>query len=233
MPPAEQRSYYQRTANEYDSRHVHGSDDHAKALRILFAWLPLIDARTIIDIGAGTGRAQRLAAELGVPCNIIGIEPVDALRRQGHAAGIPEDRLINGDGSALTYEDDEFDLAIESGVLHHLADPGQCVREMCRVARRGVFLSDSNNRGQGTMLARLVKHGLWQIGLWPLTNYIKTKGKGFTESEGDGIAFSYSIFDSLPIIRTKFTRIYMFSTAPVRSGWLPFSAGQMAILAVT
>jgi len=33
------------------------------------------------------------------------------------------------------------------------------------------------------------------VGLWPFADMIKTKGQGYTLSEGDGLAYSYSLFN--------------------------------------
>src|SRR5690606_33853332 len=63
--------------------------------------------------------------------------------------------------------------------------------------RRGVFLSDGNRFGQGRLVARAAKLGLWAAGLWPLANYVKTRGKGYQITEGDGLSYSYSVYDDL------------------------------------
>ncbi len=33
---------------------------------------------------------------------------------------------------------------------------------------------------------------LWAARLWPLVNFVKTKGKGYHYTEGDGVLYSYS-----------------------------------------
>ncbi|MGA9768312.1 MAG: hypothetical protein WBV94_04675 [Blastocatellia bacterium] len=67
---------------------------------------------------------------------------------------------------------------------------------LTRVARKAVFISDSNRFGGGSLPTRLIKYGVWQMGLWPMMNFIRTRGKGYTISEGDGVAYSYSVFDN-------------------------------------
>ena len=59
--------------------------------------------------------------------------------------------LIDGNATALTFADNSFDLCVEAGVLHHIKDDQQAVREMCRVASKGVFLSDDNHLGAGSI----------------------------------------------------------------------------------
>ena len=81
-------------------------------------------------------------------------------------------------------------------MLHHVAEPRAVVAEMMRVARKAVILSDSNRFGQGPMLLRFVKLALWKTGLWGAFNYLRTHGKGYTITEGDGLSYSYSVYDS-------------------------------------
>jgi len=76
--------------------------------------------------------------------------------------------------------------------LHHIRKPALAVAEMLRVATKAIFLSDSNNFGHGSPLGRSIKQTIDLLGLWPLADWIKTKGKGYTISEGDGLAYSYS-----------------------------------------
>ena len=80
--------------------------------------------------------------------------------------------------------------------MHHVPNSSNAVKELMRVARKAIFISDSNRFGQGSLLARLIKFSGWQMGLWPLANFILTRGKGYRISEGDGVSYSYSVFDN-------------------------------------
>lgn len=222
--------YYAKTAAEYDQRHA-ANDEHNRAIRLLFAWLPVLGARTILDVGAGTGRVQRLADFLEIECDIVGVEPVAEMREQAYRFGIARDRLLDGDASHLTFPEDSFDVVTACGVLHHIEHDEQAVREMCRVARLAVFISDSNNLGQGSLPLRLVKQCLWHAGLWSLADYIKTRGRGYTFTEDDGVAYSYTVFDSVPVIRKKFPKIFYFSTEPCISPNILRSNRHVAVLA--
>ena len=75
------------------------------------------------------------------------------------------------------------------------------------------FISDSNRFGQGLMATRWLKLILYKIGLWPLVNFIKTMGREYAISEGDGIAYSYSVFDSYKILAKWADRIILIPTA--------------------
>ena len=70
--------YYTETAQNYDAMHLIESDEHERAFRMFFGWLPFMGVSTILDVGAGTGRVQQLAKECGVTADILGTEPVAA-----------------------------------------------------------------------------------------------------------------------------------------------------------
>lgn len=83
---------------------------------------------------------------------------------------------------------------------------------MIRVSRRCVVLSDSNRFGQGSFLARVVKLLSYKLGVWPLIDPAKTRGKGYSVSEGDGLAYSYSVFVSYETLAGWATRIFLLPT---------------------
>jgi SAM-dependent methyltransferase len=207
-----QRAYYEATAANYDAAHT--EREHVVALHLLAAFIAMHGIKSVLDVGAGTGRAMRFLKARFPDLVVKGVEPVEALRTRGHAQGIPEDDLIAGDGLALPFPDGSFDLVCEFAVLHHVRRPDAVIVEMSRVASRMLAISDCNFMGQGPMWLRYTKLGLWSIGLWPLANWIKTRGRGFTESEGDGIAYSYSVFQNLAQIRQAWTGVHIFPTAP-------------------
>jgi ubiquinone/menaquinone biosynthesis C-methylase UbiE len=210
---AAQRAYYERTAADYDGMHAAALDgDHFVALAWLSAIVDMTGARSILDVGTGTGRALRWLRDRHPGLAIRGIEPVEGLRRQAHRAGLGPDVVVDGDATRLPFADDGFDIVCAFGVLHHIRDDEAAVAEMARVARLGVFISDSNNYGQGGRLARRVKQALRALRLWGAADYVNSRGKGHHWSEGDGIYYSYSVFDSLPILRRKFANTYFAPT---------------------
>ena len=148
-----------------------------------------------------TGRAMFWLKQHFPKLTIKGIEPVEALRNRGFAKGISSNDLLPGDVYALEFPDDHFDMVCEFAVLHHVREPRRAIREMSRVAARMVCISDCNFVGQGSALLRWIKAGIFVSGLWPLANWIKTRGKGYTFSQGDGLAYSYSVFQDVPTLR--------------------------------
>lgn len=227
-----QQEYYDRTAGHYEAMHVHPLDEHAVALAMLAGFARHIGARSILDVGGGTGRAVKLLQDYLPGVKVVGVEPVAGLREVGYANGIARDALVDGSGEALPFADDAFDLVIETAVLHHVPDPAKVVREMCRVASRGVMISDSNNLGQGSWPVRLVKGVLHRLGLWRAFVWLGTGGKMSKYNEGDGVFYSYTLFDSTGDVARKFPRHHWLTTRPTQGFNLRFGAPVLALIAL-
>ncbi|MGE0769734.1 MAG: class I SAM-dependent methyltransferase [Hyphomicrobiaceae bacterium] len=212
MKPEEaiQRARYARIADDYDTLHM--DPEHAMALAMLSGMLDQIGVSSVLDVGAGTGRAMRALRKAHPQLKVVGVEPVAELRQAGHRMGIPENDLIEGNGYQLQFGDGAFDLVCESGILHHVRHPERVIAEMLRVARKAIFISDSNNFGGGSWPARLAKQTLNGLGLWPLTQWIVTGGKGYAITEGDGLFYSYSVFNDLALIERNTKSVHMMNT---------------------
>jgi len=226
-----QRDYYAAHADEYEDKHLSNDDEHMRALA-MFRGLALgRDHASILDVGAGTGRGVRFLQQVFPASKVIGVEPSRELREIGHAAGLKPSDLVDGDATRLPFANNEFDWVIETGVLHHIEDYKAAVAEMCRVARIGVLISDSNNMGQGSFQARLFKRTLKAMGLWNAFLWLQTGGKMYKFSEGDGVYFSFCAFDTVPILQKKFSRVIYANTASAGFN-LYGSAATVAIIAL-
>jgi ubiquinone/menaquinone biosynthesis C-methylase UbiE len=227
-----QRDYYERTAKHYEDMHVRGDDEHGVALAMFAGMARKLGAQSVLDIGAGTGRALELLTSDLPGARLIGIEPVAALREVGYAKGLSPDQLIDGSGEALPFADNSFDFVIETGVLHHVPDPAKVIAEMMRVARLGVMISDSNKFGQGSRPVRMVKSLFDRLGLWRAMIWVQTGGKMSKWSEGDGLYYSYSVFDNVDAIATKFPRRFIANTTALDGHSLRYGAGQLCVIAI-
>lgn len=197
-----QRDYYRRTAGEYEQRHLGERSAHDEALDRLSMWGRTLGARSVLDVGTGTGRALEVLQRKLPGTRLVGVEPSGDLRAIAAAKELTAS-VIDGNGESLPFADGEFDLVCEFGILHHVPRPKRVVREMLRVARLAVVISDSNRFGQGSVLARLAKLGLFASGTWPAFDYLRTRGKGYMISDGDGLYYSYSVFDDLDVLEAE------------------------------
>ncbi|HTL69952.1 MAG TPA: class I SAM-dependent methyltransferase [Candidatus Eisenbacteria bacterium] len=205
-----QKKYYEETAAQYDRMHLEHGDEHYRALDRVEAFARERGLRSFLDVGCGTGRAVERLLKDGFDAR--GLDASEALLARAREKGIPAERLILGDAETLPFADGSFDAVCSFGLLHHVPDPGRVVREMTRVARRAVFLSDSNRFGQGRYAVRIVKLLLYRAGLWPAANFLKNGGKTFSITEGDGLSYSYSVYDSRPALARWGAEVRILST---------------------
>lgn len=216
---AKQRLYYSKTAGIYDQMHNANTGEHALALRHFLSYANEFGFHKVLDVGCGTGIA--LAKMLQAGLDARGIEPVRELINVGlRKHKIPQSRIKIGRAEKIAYPSKSFDAVTEFGVLHHVAQPGLAIEEMLRVARMGVFLSDENRFGRGSSAWRIIKYVWWVTGIFPLGYFIMTKGRGYHETEGDGISYSYSVYDSFRAISRWAERVFFVPLG--KSDKIPF-----------
>lgn len=209
-----QQEYYHATAADYDRQHLM-DPEHEFAIAWLTGLLDYVAVDSVLDVGSGTGRLLRRLRQhqrfSGI--RMLGIEPVAALREQAYRNGVRRDELIEGDGTRLAFEDGAFDLVCAFGVLHHLPDPDRAVREMLRVARHAIFISDSNIYAAGGWVERFAKQTLRALRLWRLAQFVKTRGRGYKLSEGDGLWYPYSVYDNYAQIAQACRCVHVLNTS--------------------
>jgi len=226
-----QRAYYAETAHRYDDMHLHQEGEHELALTFMISMIQYLGIRSVLDVGSGTGRGLSQIKSEVPGITAVGIEPSVELREVGYSKGLSENELIDGDAMKLPFEDGAFDLVCEFGALHHIPLPAKAVSEMLRVSRKAIFISDCNNFGQGSPVSRMVKQALNAVSLWPVACWINTKGKGYSISEGDGLYYSYSVFNDYKQIKQKCKSVHTLNT--VSAGRNPYrTATHVALLGV-
>jgi SAM-dependent methyltransferase len=100
-------------------------------------WAALGDARTVLNVGAGTGSYE--------PSNrdVTAVEPSAVMRAQRPAGAAP---CVDATAESLPFEDQSFDAAMALATVDHWQDPIAGLREMQRVARRVVvFTCDASD----------------------------------------------------------------------------------------
>jgi SAM-dependent methyltransferase len=99
-------------------------------------------ARTVLDLGAGTGKLTRSLAARGL--EVVAVEPLAEMREQLEAA-LPEVRAVEGTAEAIPLEDSSVD-AITVAQAWHWVDPERATAEAARVLRPGGTLGLIWNR---------------------------------------------------------------------------------------
>jgi SAM-dependent methyltransferase len=102
-------------------------------------WAALGDARTVLNVGAGTGSYEPTDRD------VTAAEPSAVMRAQRPAGAAP---CVAATAESLPFEDQSFDAAMAFATVHHWQDPIAGLREMRRVARHVVvFTHDTSEAG--------------------------------------------------------------------------------------
>src|SRR5262249_53291062 len=102
-------------------------------------WGALGDARTVLNVGAGTGAYEPSDR------HVLAVGPSELMRSQRPADAAP---CLIGSAEKLPFDDQSFDAAMAFATIHHWRDPIAGLREMRRVARRVVvFTHDTTDSG--------------------------------------------------------------------------------------
>jgi SAM-dependent methyltransferase len=103
----------------------------------------------ILEVGAGNGEVPRLVRD--EPC--VGQYVVSELFAEGarwlQSLGLT---ACVADAQRIPFGDDTFDVVISYDVLHHVSDPHAMAREMLRVSRGRLLLTESNGLSVGRKL---------------------------------------------------------------------------------
>ncbi len=198
---AAQRRYYSETAAKYEQMHAHESAGDGFNWKFIAAMLQIVDVRSVLDVGTATGYRVHEIRSNFPEAFVCGVEPVDALLGIARRNDVlTSGSLIRGSGLALPFANESFDAVCEFAVLHHVPDPHTAVKEMLRVARKAIVLSDCNRFGQGSLLARFAKLAMYKTGTWRWFDLLRTRGRGYRITDGDGVSYSYSVYDSFALL---------------------------------
>ncbi|MFI6921140.1 class I SAM-dependent methyltransferase [Nonomuraea spiralis] len=114
-------------------------------------WAALGDARTVVNVGAGTGSYEPPDRD------VIAVEPSALMRTQRPAGAAP---CVAASAEDLPFEDGSFDAAMAVSTVHHWRDPIAGLREMRRVARRVVVFTFDGGDAQ------------WRQRFWLIRDYL-------------------------------------------------------------
>ena len=119
-----------------------------------------------LDVGAGSGELLRVAAEWARETNrkasLVGLELNERSAQAilDESSNFTEISSVQADGLLLPFADNSFDYVIQSLTLHHFDDDRavNILREMNRVAKRGLFVIDLHRNAIAYFLYTTVGH---------------------------------------------------------------------------
>ncbi len=101
-----------------------------------------VDARTVIDLGTGTGDQALAIAEVAKPrlIEITAVDPAEhmlALGREKPVPGVASIDFRLGNAMDLQFVENQFDAVTMSFGIRNVPEPQKALQEMCRVLRPG------------------------------------------------------------------------------------------------
>lgn len=96
-------------------------------------WLVPASARTVLDLGAGTGKLTRGLVDSGY--DVTAVDPLPGMR-EALAADVPEATVLAGDAARIPLPDGELD-AVTVAQAWHWFPTGEAGPEIARVLRPG------------------------------------------------------------------------------------------------
>jgi SAM-dependent methyltransferase len=124
----------------------------------------------VLDVATGSGdlplALSRRAREAGARVRIVATDLHEGTlaAARAHTAADPDVQVRSADALSLPFADDEFDLAMCHTALHHFDEPDavRLLRELDRVARCGVVVTDLYRSRPALLGARLLAATVWR-----------------------------------------------------------------------
>ncbi|MER7815378.1 class I SAM-dependent methyltransferase [Streptomyces sp. NPDC096153] len=130
--------------------------DDGPAFATGVAALDLVSGDAVLDAGCGTGRALRLLREaVGPAGTVVGADLTLEMLQTAVRAGRDRDAaLLQADAARLPLRTASMDAVFASGLIAHLPNPADDVRELARVVRPGGRLALFHPIGRAALAVR-------------------------------------------------------------------------------
>ncbi|MEW2134302.1 class I SAM-dependent methyltransferase [Streptomyces sp. NPDC005435] len=146
------QEFFGARAASWDSRFP----DDGPAYEAAVTGLGLNEGDRVLDAGCGTGRALPfLRSAVGPGGTVIGADLTPAMLRAAVDAGRDRDAaLLLADVVALPLRSETLDAVFAAGLIAHLPEPAENLRELARVVRPGGLLALFHPIGRAALAAR-------------------------------------------------------------------------------
>ncbi|WP_411074697.1 class I SAM-dependent methyltransferase [Streptomyces sp. cmx-4-7] len=152
--PTRVREFFGARAADWDSRFPDDGPAYAAAV----AELGLRPGDSVLDAGCGTGRAlPPLRAAVGPSGTVVGVDLTPEMLGRAVLAGrggADGGTLLLADVGRLPVRDGALDAVFGAGLVSHLANPAEGLRELARVVRPGGRLALFHPIGRAALAAR-------------------------------------------------------------------------------
>lgn len=132
------RAFFERLAEDWDAQQPPDREDQLRRLLAPFRD-SLREARTVLEIGTGTGALIPLLREVAPAAHIVSIDLAHRMLRRARTRG-PDAWLVQADVHSLPLPTGAFDRAICHNALPHFRDQRAALVELARVLRPGGLL---------------------------------------------------------------------------------------------
>ena len=131
------RRRFERSANSFDAAdfvHAATREGLLKRLEPL-----LIDAKTVLDLGAATGAANRLLEKRFKRPHVISVDLAHSMLQRGRAekSWLSKTSFAQADAQQLPFASDSIDVIFSNLLLPWVDDPRSVFAEVARVLRKG------------------------------------------------------------------------------------------------
>ncbi|MFJ2766691.1 class I SAM-dependent methyltransferase [Streptomyces sp. NPDC087300] len=146
------QEFFTARAADWDARFP----DDGPAYRAAVAELALRPGSRVLDAGCGTGRALPALREAAGPSGVVlGADLTPAMLEAAKRAGRDGDgQLLLADVAHLPLRTGSVDAVFGAGLIAHLPDPEENLRELRRVTRPGGLLALFHPIGRAALAAR-------------------------------------------------------------------------------
>ncbi|MFB6639332.1 class I SAM-dependent methyltransferase [Streptomyces chartreusis] len=146
------QEFFSARAADWDSRFPDDGPAYAAAV----AELGLREGARVLDAGCGTGRAlPPLRDAVGPSGVVLGADLTPAMLEAAARAGRDADGLLLlADVAALPVRSESLDAVFAAGLIAHLPNPAENLRELARVVRPGGTLALFHPIGRAALAAR-------------------------------------------------------------------------------
>ena len=147
--------YFDNISSEYDNDRI---PEPIRCYPLLWKKISK-DAKSIVDLGCGTGSMLQLIAEnTSDDVKLVGVDLSEGMINEASKKANDRMSFMVGDVENLPFEDNSFDAVLCMHSFHHYPNPEQAISEMFRICAAGgsVYIVENYKKGIARYIANLV-----------------------------------------------------------------------------